>query len=93
MNPAPGRGQATKPMALILEPAKDLAEQVPALPPSLLCPLSLTSAPPPFPAPQVYDSIVSFSRYITDPPISSCLLIGGDNVQKQKVPPDPLLPS
>ncbi len=55
-----GKGDQIKPLALILEPAKDLAEQV--------C-----------------QAIQSYSRYITDPPITSLLLVGGDSTSKQKV--------
>lgn len=49
-----------KPMALILLPAKDLAEQV-------------------------YESIQSFTQYVTSPPVQSVLLIGGGNDKMAKV--------
>ena len=49
-----------KPMALILLPAKDLAEQV-------------------------YDSILSFTQYVTNPTLQSVLLIGGGNDKVVKV--------
>lgn len=52
-------GSISKPLAIILEPAKDLAEQV-------------------------YESIQTFSTYVVDPPVTSLLLVGGDNTQKQK---------
>lgn len=56
---AHGSQEKAKPLAIILEPAKDLAEQV--------C-----------------QAIQSYSRYVTNPSITSLLLVGGDNSSKQK---------